>query len=296
MRCLLREVRKAIILAAGYGSRLLPATKAQPKEMLPLVDRPIIHYAVEEAVQSGIKDVIIVTAIGKRAVEDYFDRSRDIEDLLRAKGDKEGLAYIRGISEMANFAYVRQGEMGGIGHAVMTARHLVDDDEPFVLFLPDDVIVGQPPATQQLIDTYNKHHASVVAVEEVPDSETSSYGIVAGEPVDERVTRLRRLVEKPAPGTAPSNLAIVGRYLLTPAIFEAIERTAPGYGGEIQITDALQVLADEEGMYALRFTGNRYDTGRPLTLLQASVSVGLSRPDIGPAFRNFLRNLDLGEE
>ena len=296
MRCLLREVRKAIILAAGYGSRLLPATKAQPKEMLPLVDRPIIHYAVEEAVQSGIKDVIIVTAIGKRAVEDYFDRSRDIEDLLRAKGDKEGLAYIRGISEMANFAYVRQGEMGGIGHAVMTARHLVDDDEPFVLFLPDDVIIGQPPATQQLIDTYNKHHASVVAVEEVPDSETSSYGIVAGEPVDERVTRLRRLVEKPAPGTAPSNLAIVGRYLLTPAIFEAIERTAPGYGGEIQITDALQVLADEEGMYALRFTGNRYDTGRPLTLLQASVSVGLSRPDIGPAFRNFLRNLDLGEE
>jgi UTP--glucose-1-phosphate uridylyltransferase len=264
--------------------------------MLPLVDRPIIHYAVEEAVESGIEDVIIVTAIGKRAVEDYFDRSRDIEELLRAKGDEEGLKNIRRISEMANFTYVRQGEMGGIGHAVMTARHLVNDDEPFVLFLPDDVIIGQPPATQQLIDTYNKYKASVVAVEEVPEKETSSYGIVAGDPIDAQVTRLRRLIEKPAPGTAPSNLAIVGRYLLTPAIFEAIERTAPGYGGEVQITDALQVLADEEGMYALRFSGNRYDTGRPLSLLQANVSVGLSRPDIGPAFRLFLRNLDLGEE
>jgi len=296
MRCYLREVRKAVILAAGYGTRLLPATKSQPKEMLPLVDKPIIHYAVEEAVNSGIKDVIIVTALGKRAVEDYFDRSRDIEDLLRAKGDLERLDEIRAISEMANFAYVRQGEMGGIGHAVMTARHLVDNDEAFVLFLPDDVIIGNPPATRQLIDCYNQHRASVVAVEEVPDQETSSYGIVAGEAIDDRVTRLRKLVEKPAPGTAPSRLAIVGRYLLTPAVFEAIERTAPGYGGEVQITDALQVLADEEGMYALRFSGERYDTGRPLTLLQASVSVGLSRPDIAPAFRAFLRNLHLDEE
>ncbi len=260
---------------------------------MPLIDRPIIHYAVEEAVNSGIKDVVIVTSIGKRAVEDYFDRSRDIEDLLKAKGDAERLEEVMAISEMANFAYVRQGEMGGIGHAVMTARHLIDDDEPFVLFLPDDVIIGDPPATQQLIDCFNRRQASVVAVEEVPEAETSSYGIVAGERVDERVTRLRTMVEKPAPGTAPSNLAIVGRYLLTPAIFEAIERTAPGYGGEIQITDALQVLADEEGMYALQFSGDRYDTGRPLSLLQASVSIGLTRPDIGPAFRDFLRNLDL---
>jgi UTP--glucose-1-phosphate uridylyltransferase len=264
--------------------------------MLPLVDKPIIHYAVEEAVNSGIKDVIIVTALGKRAVEDYFDRSRDIEDLLRAKGDLELLDEIKAISEMANFAYVRQGEMGGIGHAVMTARHLVDNDEAFVLFLPDDVIIGDPPATRQLIDCYSQHRVSVVAVEEVAANETSNYGIVAGDALDDRLTRLSKLVEKPAPGTAPSRLAIVGRYLLTPAVFEAIERTAPGYGGEIQITDALQVLADEEGMYALRFSGQRYDTGRPLSLLQASVSIGLGRPDIGPAFRAFLRNLDLNKE
>jgi UTP--glucose-1-phosphate uridylyltransferase len=293
---LLNDVRKAVILAAGYGSRLLPATKSQPKEMLPLVDKPIIHYAVEEAVRSGIKDIIIVTAIGKRSVEDYFDRSRDIEELLRAKGDSQRLEEILAISSMANFAYVRQGEMGGIGHAVLTARHLVDDDEPFVLFLPDDVIIGEPPATKQLIDCYRQHRVSVVAVEQVPEQETSSYGIVAGDEVDSRLTRLTRLVEKPAPGTAPSRLAIVGRYLLTPAIFEAIERTAPGYGGEIQITDALQVLASEEGMYALRFEGERYDTGRPLTLLTAAVSVGLKRPDIGPEFRAFLRGLKLNEE
>jgi UTP--glucose-1-phosphate uridylyltransferase len=264
--------------------------------MLPLVDKPIIHYAVEEAVNSGIRDVIIVTAIGKRSVEDYFDRSRDIEELLRAKGDTQRLEEILAISSMANFAYVRQGEMGGVGHALLTARHLVDDDEAFVLFLPDDVILGDPPATRQLIDCYEERHVSVIAVEEVPERETSSYGIVAGDPVDSRLTRLRKLVEKPAPGTAPSNLAIVGRYLLTPAIFAAIERTAPGYGGEVQITDALQVLADEEGMYALRFQGDRFDTGRPLTLLTAAVSVALRRPDIAPEFRAFLRGLDLNEE
>jgi UTP--glucose-1-phosphate uridylyltransferase len=295
LRCSLNEVRKAVILAAGYGSRLLPATKSQPKEMLPLVDKPIIHYAVEEAVNSGIKDVIIVTAIGKRSVEDYFDRSRDIEDLLRAKGDTQRLDEILSISSMANFAYVRQGEMGGIGHALLTARHLVDDDEAFVLFLPDDVIIGEPPATKELIDCYKQHRVSVVAVEEVPERETSSYGIVAGDEVDSRLTRLRKLVEKPAPGTAPSNLAIVGRYLLTPAIFEAIDRTAPGYGGEIQITDAMQLLAEEEGMFSLRFEGQRFDTGRPLGLLNASVSLGLTRPDVGPELRRFLRGLDLNE-
>lgn len=283
-----------MILAAGYGTRLLPATKSQPKEMLPLVDRPIIQYSVEEAVAAGIEQIIIVTSIGKRAVEDYFDRSRELEDLLEKKGDYERLDEMRRISDLAHFAYVRQGEPRGLGDAVMTAKHLVGDD-PFLLILPDDVIIGSPTVAQQLIDAYRKYHASVVAVEEVPAEETSSYGIVAGEAIDERVTKLHKLVEKPRPEDAPSNLGIVGRYLLTPSIFEAIERTAPGYGGEIQITDALQILADEEGLYALRFEGIRYDTGRPLSLLQAAISVALTRPDIAPDLRAFIRGLDMDE-
>ena len=280
-----------MILAAGYGTRLLPVTKAQPKEMLPLVDKPVIHYAVEEAVASGIRDIIIVTAIGKRAVEDYFDRSRDIEDLLAEKGDLERLEEIRRISQMADFAYVRQGEPRGLGDAVLKARHLVD--EPFVLILPDDVIIGEPPVTQQLMECFGRRGVSVIAVQEVSERETSSYGIVAGEAINDRETRLTRLVEKPPPGEAPSRLAIVGRYLLTPAVFDAIERTAPGYGGEIQITDALQVLADEEGMYAYRFRGQRFDTGRPLGLLTAALTLALSRPDVGPELRQFLKNLPL---
>ena len=286
------QVSKAVILAAGYGRRLLPATKVQPKEMLPLVDKPIIHYAVQEAVESGIDQVIIVTSIGKHAVEDYFDRSHDIEDMLEAKGDHATAEEMRAISRMADVAYVRQGEMKGIGDAVRTARHLVRD-EPFVVFLPDEVLVDTVPATRQLIDCFDAHQSSVVAVVEVPEADTPSYGIVDGDPIDDKISRLRRLVEKPALGTAPSRLAIVGRYLLTPAIFDAIERTEPGYGGEIQITDALQRLADEEGVLAYRFEGNRYDTGRPLSLLTASIAMGLSRPDIAPQLRAFLRGLDL---
>jgi UTP--glucose-1-phosphate uridylyltransferase len=241
-------------------------------------------------VQAGVKQVIIVTSIGKRAVEDYFDRSRDVEALLEAKGEGQRLEELRGISKMADVAFVRQGEMRGIGDAVMTARHLVGDD-PFVLFLPDDVMVGPTPATGQLIDCFDRYVGSVVAVEEVPDSQVSSYGIVAGDAIDERVTRLRRLIEKPQPHETPSRLAIVGRYLFTPAIFEAIERTPPGYAGEIQITDAMQLLADEEGMYAYRFEGQRYDTGRPLSLLVASIEMGLRRRDIAPDLRRYLQGL-----
>jgi len=289
------KVTKAVILAAGYGTRLLPVTKAQPKEMLPLVDKPVIQYSVEEAVDSGITDIIIVTALGKRAVEDYFDRSRDVEQLLLEKGDQAGYEQLRRISDMANFAYVRQGEMGVIGHAVLTVRHLIDDDEAFILFLPDDVIVGEIPATRQLIDCYERNHRSVVAVEEVPHELTSSYGIVAGHQVEERVLRLNRLVEKPAPSQAPSNLAIVGRYLFTPAVFEAIQRTPRGYGGELQITDAMQTLADEEGMYAFRFEGERFDIGRPLSLIIANVAMALRREDTAPELRRFLRGLNFDE-
>jgi UTP--glucose-1-phosphate uridylyltransferase len=262
--------------------------------MLPLVDRPIIHHAVEEAVGSGLDQVIIVTSHGKRSVEDYFDRTFEIEASLEKKGDNDSLARLRAISDMASISYVRQQEMLGIGHAVMTARHLIGD-EPFALFLPDDVMVADPPVTKQLIDCFEAKGASAVAVEEVPESETSSYGIVAGEPAGDRVTRLSKLVEKPRPAEAPSNLAIVGRYVFTPAIFDAIERTQHGYGGEIQITDAMQILAREEGLYAYRFEGERFDTGRPLSLLIANISLALRRPDIGPALRRYLAGLNLNE-
>lgn len=275
---------------------MLPATKSQPKEMLPVVDRPVIHYAVEELAQSGIEQVVIVTAFSKRAVEDYFDRSRDIEALLAEKGDTERLRAVQAISSMVSVAYVRQAEMRGLADAVSTARHLVDD-EPFVLVLPDDIMLnpnGMPP-TRQLIECHERYGTSVVAVEEVPEAEVSSYGIVAGQRVDERVTKLERMVEKPRPSEAPSRLAIVGRYLLTQSVWSAIDRIQPGYGGELQITDALQILAEEEGMYAYRFEGVRYDTGRPFALLRANIEIGLMRPDIGPELRRYLRSLKLDD-
>jgi UTP--glucose-1-phosphate uridylyltransferase len=263
--------------------------------MLPLVDKPVIHYSVQEAVDAGIEQVIIVTAIGKRAVEDYFDRSRDIEDLLREKGDEARLEGLIEVSSMASFAYVRQGEPLGLGHAVLTARHLIDD-EPFLLILPDDVIISERPVTQQLIDVYERCGGSVVAVEEVPEEHTSSYGIVVGEPVDERTRKLTRLVEKPSPGTAPSRDAIVGRYLFTADVFEKIERTRPGYGGEIQITDAMQLLAEgPRGMYSYRFEGQRFDTGRPLGLIIANIALGLKNEDIGPELRRYIETLRFDE-
>jgi UTP--glucose-1-phosphate uridylyltransferase len=274
---------------------MLPVTKAQPKEMLPLVDKPIIHYAVEEIVNSGIRQVIVVTAVGKRAVEDYFDRSRDVEEVLEKKGDFERLEQLRRVSQMADFAYVRQAEPLGLADAVNTARHLVDN-EPFVLLLPDDVIIGEPPVTRQLVDCYERLGTSVIAVEEVPEVEVSSYGIVAGETVDERVTRLSYLVEKPPVHSAPSRLAIVGRYLLTPAIWDAIDSIEPGHAGELQITDALQILAEGEGMHAYRFTGERHDTGRPLSFLIASIDMALRRPDVAPGLRTYLQELELEGE
>ena len=273
---------------------MLPATKSQPKEMLPVVDRPVIHYAVEELAQSGIQQVVIVTSIAKRAVEDYFDRSRDIESLLAEKGDVKRLEEVREISTMVNVAYVRQAEMRGLADAVNTARHLVDD-EPFILVLPDDIMLnpGGTPPSRQLIDCHEQFGGSVVAVEEVPESEVSSYGIVAGRTLNDRVTKLERLIEKPRPSDAPSRLAIVGRYLLTESVWSAIDRITPGFGGELQITDALQILADEEGMYAYRFEGVRYDTGRPFSLLRANIEIGLQRPDIGPDLLRYLRGLQL---
>jgi UTP--glucose-1-phosphate uridylyltransferase len=265
--------------------------------MLPVVDRPVIHYAVEELAASGIKQVVIVTSFAKRAVEDYFDRSRDVEALLAEKGDQKRLEEVRAISNMVSVAYVRQAEMRGLADAVNTARDLVDD-EPFVLVLPDDIMLnnGGTPPTKQLIACYDQYQASVVAVEEVPESQVSNYGIVAGRAITERVTKLESMVEKPKTHDAPSRLAIVGRYLLTQNIWNAIDRIEPGFGGELQITDALQILAQEEGMYAYRFEGTRYDTGRPLALLQANIEIGLTRPDIGPELRRYLRGLQIEDK
>lgn len=286
------SVRKAVVLAAGYGTRLLPATKAQPKEALPLVDKPIIQYTVEEAAASGLEQVIIVTASGKRAVEDHFDRSLELEQALLEKGDHYRLEEIRRISNLAHIVYVRQKEQRGIGDAVLTVRDVVGD-EPFVLFFPDDVIVSEVPVARQLIDVFEGHGGSVLAVEEVAPEEVESYGIVDGEPASEAVYRVQALVEKPKPQEAPSNLAIVGRYVLTPAIFDVLARTPPGKGGEIQITDGLALLLHDQPMFAYRFQGRRYDTGRPLGLLKASIELALQRQDMGPELRCYLRSLDL---
>jgi UTP--glucose-1-phosphate uridylyltransferase len=288
------RVHKAVVLAAGYGTRLLPATKAQPKEALPLVDKPIIQYAVEEAVASGLEQVIIVTSSGKRAVEDHFGRSIELEQALLAKGDLARLEEIRRISELADIVYVRQKEQRGIGDAVLTARQVVGR-EPFVLFFPDDVIIADVPVARQLIQVFQERGGSVLAVEEVPRDAVASYGIVDCEPAGDRVCRVRSLVEKPQPEEAPSNLAIVGRYVLTPEIFDAITETPPGKGGEIQITDALALLLKKQSMFACRFTGKRYDTGRPLGLIKASIELALMRPDMGPELRHYLRGLDLGD-
>ena len=286
------SVRKAVILAAGLGTRLLPASKAQPKETFPLVDRPIIQYVVEEAVASGLDRIVIVTSAGKRAVEDHFDRSLQLEQTLRAKGDLDSLEQVQRVSELADIAYVRQHEQRGIADAVFTTRHWIGN-EPFVLFFPDDVMVSDVPAAQQVINTFEAHGGSVLAVEEVPENEVQNYGIVGGESVADGVLRLDRLVEKPKPEEAPSNLAIVGRYVLTPEIFDIIPDVKPGKGGELQITDALALLMQRQPLFASRFQGRRYDTGRPLGLLKASVDLALARPDIGPELRAHLRTLDL---
>ena len=288
------SVRKAVVLAAGYGTRLLPATKAQPKEALPLVDKPIIQYTVEEAAASGLEQVIIVTAAAKRAVEDHFDRSFELERALEAKGELARLEEVRRISDLADIVYVRQKEQRGIGDAVLTTRRLVGN-EPFVLFLPDDVIIGEVPAAKQLIDIYETQGGSVLAVQEVAPEEVEHYGIVDGEAIGEGLYGVRALVEKPRPAEAPSNLAIVGRYVLTPGIFDALTETAPGKGGEIQITDGLSLLLRRQAMFAYRFQGKRFDTGRPIGLLKASIEIALTRPDVGPELRRYLRAIDLNE-
>jgi UTP--glucose-1-phosphate uridylyltransferase len=291
------HVRKAVFPAAGWGTRFLPATKAQPKEMLPLVDKPVIQYAVEEAVAAGIEQVIIVTSSQKGAIEDHFDLSYELERLLEEKGEIEKLRQIRHISDLAQIAYVRQKEQLGLGHAVLMAKDIIGH-EPFAVLLPDDVVVADRPCIGQLIHAYHETHASVVAVMEVPAEEIRRYGVIGVDPAgegsgDRRLHRVTKLVEKPEPSQAPSNLAIIGRYVLTPKIFEKLEGTPRGAGGEIQLTDGIEALMEEQGVYAYEFEGTRYDAGTRMGWLKATVELALARPDLGGEFRHYLQGLEL---
>jgi UTP--glucose-1-phosphate uridylyltransferase len=291
------KVRKAVFPAAGQGTRFLPATKASPKEMLPLVDKPIIQYGVEEALHSGIQNMIIVTGRGKSAIEDHFDVSFELEHTLESKGKKEMLAAVRSISDMIDVAYVRQKEALGLGHAVLRSKELVGN-EPFCVVLADDVIDSEVPCIRQLMDVYEFYGASVLALMEVPDDMISSYGVVDAEPVPhngtgDRLYRIRNLVEKPKREDAPSNLAIVGRYILTPEIFDSIEAIGPGAIGEIQLTDGLKHLLRSRPIYGYKFEGKRYDAGDKLGFLKATVEFALKRHDLGNDFRTYLKGLEL---
>lgn len=291
------KVRKAVFPAAGLGTRFLPATKAQPKEMLPIVDKPIIQYGVEEALHSGIQNIIIVTGRGKTAIEDHFDVSFELEYLLESRGKRDLLAIVHGISDMINVSYVRQKEALGLGHAVLRASELVGD-EPFAVVLADDVIDAETPCLRQLLDVYDFFGAPVVAVMEVPPETISSYGAIDAEPIahngrQDRVYRVRNMVEKPKPADAPSNLAIIGRYVLTSEIFSSLQAIDPGSGGEIQLTDALKHLLRSRPIYAYRFEGTRYDAGDKLGFLKATVELALQRRDLGGPFREYLKGLKL---
>lgn len=286
------RIRKAVLPAAGLGTRFLPATKAQPKEMLPIVDKPTIQYVVEEAAASGIEDIIIVTGRGKNAIEDHFDRSLELQIALERKGKDGQLKEVQRISELASFCYVRQKEPLGLGHAILVTRALVGN-EPFAVLLGDDIIDAEVPCLRQMISVFDKYRSSIIAVQQVPREETSSYGIIDHKPVEDSVYRIEDLVEKPTPDTAPSDLAIIGRYILTPEIFDALEQTLPDEGGEIQLTNGLRILLRTQAIYGLAFRGRRYDAGSKLGFLKATVQFALKRPDLAPGFRSYLKTLDL---
>ena len=288
------RIRKAVFPAAGLGTRFLPATKAQPKEMLPLVDKPIIQYVIEEAVAAGLSNIIIVTGRGKNAIEDHFDVSYELEKLLEERGKTELLEQVRAISNMINVSYVRQGETLGLGHAVLMAKDLVGN-EPFAVMLGDDIIDSPVPCMKQMVDVFERHGGPVIAVHQVPREEISAYGVIDG--VEEggsgRVYRIRDMVEKPRAQDAPSDLAIIGRYILTPDIFAALESTPRDAGGEVQLTNGLRALARQRALYGYRFEGVRHDAGNKLGFLKATVEFALKRPDLGDEFRAYLKSLSL---
>lgn len=286
------KIRKAVIPVAGLGTRFLPATKASPKEMLALVDKPLIQYVVEEAKASGIEEIVIVTGRGKRAIEDHFDSSVELEYELFEKKRFELLEEIKNISNMVTFAYTRQKKALGLGHAILCAESIIGN-EPFAVFLGDDIIDSRIPCMKQLIDVYEEYHGSVIAIQEVKQKETKNYGIIKPSKMKDRVYRVLDLVEKPEPKKAPSNLAVIGRYILSPEIFKILRKTSPGKHGEIQLTDGLKALLKKENIYGCEFSGVRYDAGDKLGFLKATVEFALKRKDLGKEFKKYLKQLSL---
>jgi UTP--glucose-1-phosphate uridylyltransferase len=285
------QVRKAVIPVAGFGTRFLPATKAMPKEMMPVIDKPVIQYIVEEAVASGIKEIIFITSANKRAIEDHFDKSFELEYLLKQKGKTEELEEMIRISQMAKFIYTRQSEPLGLGHAILCAKHLIGD-EPFVVCSGDDIVDSKIPAVKQLIDVYEREKSSVVGVFEVPKDEVSRYGVVDPiNSIDDGVVEIKGLVEKPENEEAPSNLAIGGRYVFTPQIFDALGNTKPGKGGEVQLTDGMNILAQEQKFFACRYEGTYHDCGNKLNYLKTTIKFALRDPNIGPELKDYIQGL-----
>jgi len=293
---MMMKVRKAVFPAAGLGTRFLPATKAQPKEMLPLVDKPIIQYGVEEAMASGCDQIIIITGRGKNAIEDHFDVSYELEKMLQERGKTDLLKIVQQISDMVHVAYVRQKEALGLGHAVLMAKELVGN-EPFAVLLADDVVDSDPPCLKQMVDIFNETQSSVIATQVVEGKAISAYGVLDAKPVEGKwagkLFEISNLVEKPKMEDAPSNLAIIGRYILTPGIFEALEHTSTGAGGELQLTDGMRELLKKEKIYGYTFDGKRHDTGDKLGFLKATVEFALKRPDLGGELRAWLKDLKL---
>ncbi|MGU8559567.1 UTP--glucose-1-phosphate uridylyltransferase GalU [Clostridium perfringens] len=286
-----KKIRKAIIPAAGLGTRFLPATKAQPKEMLPIVDKPTIQYIIEESIASGIEEILIITGRSKKCIEDHFDKSVELEIELEKSGKNELLDLVRDISGMVDIHYIRQKEPRGLGHAIYCAKTFVGD-EPFAILLGDDVVYNEEkPCLKQLIDCYNEYRTSVLGVQTVPENHVSKYGIVDGKHIEGKVYKVKGLVEKPSVEEAPSNVAILGRYIVTPRIFDILENTKPGKGGEIQLTDALLELMEQEAMYAYDFEGRRYDVGDKLGFLEATVEYALRRPELREGFIEYLNDL-----
>ena len=286
------KIKKAIIPAAGLGTRFLPATKAQPKEMLPIVDKPAIQYIVEEILQSGITDILIITGRNKRALEDHFDISVELEDELAEKQKEDLLKIVMDISKMANIHYVRQKKAMGLGHAVNCAKTFVGN-EPFAVLLADDIIKSDVPCLKQLMTIYDKYQCSVLGVQKVPNEDVNKYGIVDGQPIDQSIYAVNTLIEKPSIESAPSNIAIIGRYIITPEIFNILNNTQPGAGGEIQLTDALKELATQQNIMAAEFTGKRYDVGDKLGFLKATVEFALDREDLKESFNTYLKSVIL---
>lgn len=284
------KIRKVVIPAAGLGTRFLPATKAQPKEMLPIVDKPTIQYIVEEAVASGIESIVIITGRSKRAIEDHFDKSIELELELNKNGKCDLLKLVDDIANMVNVIYVRQKEPLGLGHAILTAKECIGN-EPFGVILGDDIVSGPKPALKQLMEAYDKCGSTILGVQRVDIKDTDKYGVIATEQEEGKLHKVTDLVEKPGPAAAPSDIAILGRYILTPGIFDAIERTKPGKGGEIQLTDALKILNDAEAMYAYEFDGKRYDVGDKLGFLKATCEFALEREDLKEDFARYLKEL-----